>query len=167
MYKRILTLFIVLAINSGLAGCSSPPEVKQPADTVAITTSPKSSTMETPAADPVSAAPLVPEYEVELVAEVLRGECYDDQPDDKRKVVKVICNRVSAGTFGDSIEAVVTAPKQFTGYSPNNEPTANDYDIAREVLDQWYMNGCVPFDDYLFFSSGDGQRPSLAAGTAV
>ena len=100
----------------------------------------------------------MPEHEIELVAKTLRGECYDEQADDKREVVKVICNRVSAGGFGGSIEAVITAPKQFIGYRSDNLPTTNDYEIAREVLAEWYKGGCVPLGEYLFFSSGSGHR---------
>jgi len=106
---------------------------------------------------PEPSLPLVPELEVELVAKTLRGECYDDQPDDKREVVKVICNRVSDGRFGDSIEAVITAPHQFQGFRLDNVPSANDYEIAREVLAEWYGGGCAPLGEYLFFSSGGGR----------
>ena len=116
------------------------------------------STVEIPASEPAPTAPLVPEFEVALVAKVLRGECYDDQPDDKREVVKVICNRVSVGGFGDSIEAVITARGQFAGYHPDNQPTENDYAIAREVLTAWYEGGRAPLGEYLFFSSGSGHK---------
>jgi hypothetical protein len=103
-------------------------------------------------------APLAPECEVELVAKALRGECYEDEPDDKREVARVICNRVSTGGFGDSIEAVITAPMQFVGYRPDNVPSDNDYAIAREILTEWYAGGCAPLGEYLFFSSGAGHR---------
>lgn len=99
---------------------------------------------------------MVPEREIELVAKALRGECYDDQPDDKREVARVICNRVCDGRFGDDVESVVTAPRQFAGYRPDNVPTVNDYEIAREVLTEWYAGGCQPLSKYLFFSSGGG-----------
>jgi hypothetical protein len=105
-----------------------------------------------------SEPPAVPDEEVELVAKVLRGECYDDQTEDKRGVARVICNRVSAGRFGNSIKDVVTAPSQFAGYRESNTPTDGDYEIAREVLSAWYASGCVAFDDYLYFSSGAGHK---------
>jgi spore germination cell wall hydrolase CwlJ-like protein len=106
---------------------------------------------ETPSALQVSDA------EIELVAKTLRGECYDDEIDDKRGVARVICNRVSAGRFGATIEEVVTAPAQFSGYRANNVPTVNDYAIAREVLTEWYVGGCKQLDGSFYFSAGGGR----------
>jgi uncharacterized protein YceK len=155
--KYIKPLLIFMIVCLVLTGCSQtrPKDISTqsaytvaPADTIS-----ESTPDETPV---TSAPPIVPEYEVELVAKTLRGECYDDQPDDKREVVKVICNRVSVGEFGDSIEAVITAPRQFQGYRTDNKPTANDYEIAREVLTEWYENGCLPLGKYLYFSSDAG-----------
>jgi hypothetical protein len=65
---------------------------------------------------------------------------------------------VSVGTFGDSIEAIIAAPKQFAGYRPDNEPTENDFAIAEEILTEWYECGCRQFSEYLFFSSGGGHK---------
>jgi hypothetical protein len=160
-FSSIILLLFILA----LAGCAqtTPPAESTPSPILTETFSDQAAT-ERPSAQtskepsPESAAPLVPEYEVELVAKTLRGECYDDQPDDKREVVKVICNRVAVSGFGGSIEAVVTAKGQFYGYRPGNEPTANDYAVAREVLEQWYGNGCRQMSEYLFFSSGGGHK---------
>ena len=160
MGRQIAILSTVLIILTAvMSGCSSPAK-PEPAEEIAASAIPKDlmTSGTDPTADdlsPESTSPTftVPEHEIELVAKTLRGECYDDQPDDKREVVKVICNRVSAGGFGGSVEAVITAPKQFIGYRPGNVPTENDYIIAREVLEQWYESGCAPLGEYLFFSS--------------
>jgi hypothetical protein len=151
---------IILLLLITLTACA--PEV---APSVTQTETPSASAItntpsETASAEPSprSAAIVVPEREIELVAKVLRGECYDEQEDDKREVGKVICNRVSVGGFGDSIEAVITAPRQFAGYRDDNEPTESDYAIAEEILTEWYIGGCIPLNEYLFFSSGSDHK---------
>jgi hypothetical protein len=156
--KRILRAALALCVI--LSGCahSSPPEpVPSSADTSDPADTPSAITLIDPV-EPLPTPPLVPEREVMLVAKVLRGECYDNQPDDKREVVRVICSRVSDGRFGNSVEEVITAPRQFAGYSPDNVPTANDYEIAREVLAEWYGGGCEALGEYLYFSAGSGHK---------
>jgi len=166
--KKVCTIILAALLIFSLAGCARPDEVapttlhtETPIISETTSAAPHPSSM--PAWIPTSSlspapSPMPPDFEVELVAKTLRGECYDDQPDDKREVVKVICNRVSAPGFGDSIEAVITAPRQFVGYRPGNVPTADDYAIAREILTEWYDGGCVPLGEYLFFSSGDDRQ---------
>jgi hypothetical protein len=155
--KYLINALAALALCAILTACShtpspdisSPPAATFPAPTSDETAEPTSTTP-TP--------PLVPEHEVELVAKTLRGECFDEQHDDKREVVRVICNRVADGRFGDSVEAVITAPRQFVGYRPGNVPTANDTEIAREILTEWYAGGCRALGKYLYFSSGGGHK---------
>jgi hypothetical protein len=157
--KWLLAITLLLLFTLTACTAITPPV---PSDTpteipsVSVITSAPSETA-TAEPSPSSAAIIVPEHEIELVAKTLRGECYDDEEDDKREVAKVICNRVAAG-FGGGIEAVITAHKQFIGYRESNEPTANDYKIAHEVLTVWYESGCLPMSEYLYFSSGGGHK---------
>jgi hypothetical protein len=127
MFKILCGAMMIVALCTGCA--HAPPEAL-PTEASVITETPSPPLIDEAtdsAAPPTITTPdLVPEPEILLASKVLRGECYDDQPDDKCEVVRVICNRVSAGTFGYSIEAVITAPHQFAGYKPGNEPTAND-----------------------------------------
>jgi hypothetical protein len=159
--KHTLTLSFLAAVFCILLVACSPNDTTVPTE-VASPSSIPTVADSTPAPTEMSIAEptslIVPEHEISLVAKTLRGECYDDQHDDKREVVKVICNRVSVGGFGDSIESVITAPHQFAGYSTDNVPTANDYEIAREILTQWYEGGCIPLGEYLFFSSGGNHK---------
>jgi len=157
MKKLIITISLLCIILTGCAH-SPPPDTPSPSSTTSSLVELTSVSTPAETSEPTPVPPLVPDFEIELVAKTLRGECYDDQPDDKREVVKVICNRVSDGRFGDSIEAVITAPRQFHGFRPSIVPTANDYEIAREVLTEWYECGCVPLGEYLFFSSGGGHK---------
>jgi hypothetical protein len=161
--RWLLSIILILAICL-LAGCTQTAPTSEvaaspiPTETlsaVASTEQPSEAVSTEPS--PSFAAVSVPDFEVELVAKVLRGECFDEQTNDKREVVKVICNRVATG-FGDSIEKVITAPKQFVGYRPDNEPTDNDYAVAREVLTEWYESGCASLGEYLYFSSGSGHK---------
>jgi len=173
----VYTALAVAALCILLTGCDNPPSsemsaaymeestpeetspapvpvIPEPAQVVSVAL--EEPPEETP--EPTPEPFIIPEHEIELVAKTLRGECYDEQEDDKREVVRVICNRVSDGSFGDSIEAVITAPHQFVGYRPANEPSDNDYEIAREVLAEWYTGGCQPLSKYLFFSGGSHHK---------
>ena len=167
MKQIYMPALVALLLCMLLTGCAHapPPDISTPTmassapDETTPAPEPTLEVSATPDETPLPAEPLVPEYEVELVAKTLRGECYDGQHDDKREVVRVICNRVSAaGRFGDSVEAVITAPRQFQGYRPGNAPTVNDYEIAREILTEWYAGGCQPLGKNLFFSAGNGHK---------
>lgn len=90
------------------------------------------------------------------MALTLAGECYDHKTEDKRRVCEVILNRVSDGRFGNSIMEVLTAENQFNGYWTQSRPvSANDYEIAEQVLRDWYDGGCKALSEYLFFSASD------------
>jgi len=165
LYITALAVFMLCMI---LTGCGHTPPTETPAPSVAERipedSTPASTPDDTPEPTSTPKPFTVPKHEVDLVAKTLRGECYDEQHDDKREVVRVICNRVSVvrgpdgERFGDSIETVITAPRQFAGYRPGNVPTDNDYEIAREVLVEWYAGGCQPLGKYLFFSAGNGHK---------
>jgi hypothetical protein len=160
---RWLSVIILLLLFTLTACSPATPQEAAPSDTPTETPSALATTndpSEKKIAEPLpsSAAIIIPAREVELVAKTLRGECYDDQLDDKRDVVRVICNRVAERSFGSSIEAVITAPHQFAGYHDDNEPTASDYVIAHEILEQWYGGGCKPLGEYLYFSSGSDHK---------
>lgn len=71
--------------------------------------------------------------EVEIIAQTLAGECYDDKLSDKRNVAEVIVNRVSDGGFGRNVIEIVTAPGQFRGYWYQSRPVSKS-DIQNNVL---------------------------------
>ncbi len=96
--------------------------------------------------------------EVDIIAQTLAGECYDDKLEDKRNVAKVIVNRVSNG-FGKNVIEVVTAPRQFCGYWKQSRPVSeSDIQIAYEVLNDWYANDCKALSEYLFFCAGPNRE---------
>lgn len=97
----------------------------------------------------------------------LAGECYEDKEQDKRLVCEVILNRVSAGNFGgDTVLEVVSAPNQFDGYWRQSRPVSeNDYEIAEQVLSDWYAIGCQPLSDYLFLKPVKTAKTPFDANT--
>lgn len=105
--------------------------------------------------------PTVPwaDFELQAIAQTLAGECYEDKAQDKRRVCEVILNRLSDGSFGDTILEVLTKPGAFNGYWRQSRPISeNDYDIAEQALRDWYDGGCEPLSEWLYFSSGPNRE---------
>lgn len=97
--------------------------------------------------------------ELRAMALTLAGECYDDKEQDKRQVCEVILNRVSDGSWGDTVLDVLTCNSQFGGYWKQSRPvTENDLEIAEQALADWYANDCEALSDYLYFCAGDNRE---------
>jgi hypothetical protein len=92
------------------------------------------------------------EEELYMLAQVITGEARGENTKGKIAVANVVMNRVlSRGYPGDTIEAVITAPGQFSGYSPSIRPTTASMNAARQVLD---MEVWVIPQNVYFFRSG-------------
>jgi len=90
--------------------------------------------------------------ELYMLAQVITGEARGEKTKGKIAVANVVMNRVlSRGYPGDTIEAVITAPGQFSGYSKSIKPTSASMYAARQVLDKevWV----IPQNVYFFNSS--------------
>ena len=74
--------------------------------------------------------------DLEAAAKALWGEARGCSYSEQAKVIWVMCNRVDHG-FGNSIYDVVTAYRQFHGYSKNNPLTQEQLEIAQYVLINW------------------------------
>lgn len=97
--------------------------------------------------------------EIEAMALVLAGECYEDKKQDKRHVCEVILNRVSSDEFDDTIIGVITKPSQFHGYWQQSRPVSeDDRAVAEQALKDWYSLGCAPLSEYLYFEAGDNRE---------
>jgi|AGTN01.1.fsa_nt_gi Cell wall hydrolyses involved in spore germination len=100
------------------------------------------------------------EAELKMLAQLIWGEARGQSLDGKIAVANVVMNRVLCpGQFGSTIEQVVTAGGQFSGYKPTN-PTTGCMSAARWVLD--YEVWVIPQDVYYFravskFSNLKGQ----------
>jgi spore germination cell wall hydrolase CwlJ-like protein len=95
-----------------------------------------------------------------MVAQVIHGESKNQVLEGKIAVGNVIMNRVlNPNYFGNTIKAVVEAPKQFTAYNPSTVPSAACLDAARMVLDD--QKWTVPQNVYFFNPSGSTGRNTL------
>ena len=109
-------------------------------------------------------APWMPdETDVEYIAKTVYGEALIVKSDTRRAaVVWCILNRVDAKGYPDTIEGVVTAPYQFSGYDPDHPVTEDLRDLTIDVLQRWNAEkngetdvGRVLPKGYCFFV-GDG-----------
>lgn len=102
------------------------------------------------------------EADVEIIAKIVWAEARGVQTTaEKAAVVWCILNRYDAGTYGDSIEAVATAPGQFA-YRESSPVKPELKELALDVLERWQAEKAGESDvgrtlpaDYLFFD-GDG-----------
>lgn len=101
--------------------------------------------------------------EAELIAKTLYGE-YNNSANYNQcaAVCWCILNRVDADGFGDTVEEVVTKPKQFVGYRARNPVRSDLYEIAVDVLTKYELEkagvedvGRVLPKEYCYFS-GNG-----------
>lgn len=161
--RRRICAVIAAGVIVGIAWCvissdgSASPKEQPTATLVQFSAAP---VLPTPA--PTEQSPLWSEEDLRDMTLTLAGECYDDKETDKRLVCEVILNRVCAGTFGDTIHEVVSAPHQFNGYwSQSREVSASDIRIAEQALTDWYENGCEPLSEYLYFTAGENRENSF------
>lgn len=102
------------------------------------------------------------ETDIEIIAKIVWAEARGVQTTaEKAAVVWCILNRYDAGTYGDSIEAVATAPGQFA-YRKSSPAEPELKELALDVLERWQAEKDGESDagrtlpaDYLFFD-GDG-----------
>lgn len=98
------------------------------------------------------------EADVVALAQCLEGECGGCSVIQQQAVCCVVFNRVDSPDFPDTLLGVITAPKQFHGYSPDNPVRDDLYELAYQEIKRW-RNGeaGVIGPEYLFFW-GDGRR---------
>lgn len=96
------------------------------------------------------------------LAKTVWGEARGCSTTEQAAVVWCVLNRVDSPQFPGSVAAVVTAPRQFHGYSAANPVDPALLALAQDVLARWEIErlgvgdpGRVLPADYLFFE-GDG-----------
>lgn len=168
----IATLLVILAlvITACVSRCNSADAVDHTEETADLTVQPIYGTgWETnpPTAETTpepSTEPWMPdETDVEYIAKTVYGEALIVKSDTRRAaVVWCILNRVDAKGYPDTIEGVVTAPYQFSGYDPDHPVTEELRDLTIDVLQRWNAEkngetdvGRVLPKGYCFFV-GDG-----------
>lgn len=119
-----------------------------------------------PTPEPVKEERVLDPAEVEYIGRTIWGEADGVKSEAERAAVAwCILNRVDAR--GQTIEEVVTAPRQFHGYRPADkwgDCPQRHLDLAADVMARWYAEkdgaedvGRVLPAEYLFFV-GDGER---------
>lgn len=71
------------------------------------------------------------------IAKTLYGEAGFLDEYERSLVAWCILNRVDEGLGGNTVGEVVSAPRQFDGYSSTNPVTQENYDLAVDVLERW------------------------------
>ncbi len=120
-----------------------------------INTIPKASAV--PEVEQKEVVVTVSTYDAELLAKTIYGEARGVAPVEQAAVAWCILNR--ADVYGVSVEAVVTAPYQFLGYSEYHPVDPEIYAIAVDVLTRHAKEqmgetdvGRVLPSNYLWFS---------------
>lgn len=100
--------------------------------------------------------------DIELIAKTVYGEARGCSIAEQSAVIWCILNRVDAG-YG-TIEEVITAPYQFTGYKEEHPVQGDFVELAIDVLLRWQIEkycigevGRTLPDNYLYFH-GDGKQ---------
>ena len=113
--------------------------------------------------EPASVRYIPNEADVTLLAKLIWGEARGVKATSQKAAVAwCALNRVDSRRFPNTVEAVVKAPCQFTGYNDGNPVIAEFRLLAIDVLERWNSekNGNGSYGrtlprDYLFFV-GDG-----------
>ena len=154
---QVITVVCVVAIGKKPEGVESP----QYEETVVVATESLSVAQEEGEVQEYP-PPLYSQEEVALVAKTIYGEARGCSDAEKRLVAWCICNRVDDGTWGDTIEDIVTYPNAFYGYDESWPEDSECVRVAQDVLTEWRTGGeadvLEPYattSEYLYFG-GDG-----------
>lgn len=90
--------------------------------------------------------------ESEALARVLYG-VKDNSTDDLKTYCWCVLNRVDNDMYPDTVEEVISQPKQWMQYSDDNPVLENLYQIAREQLEAWHDGTRRPIsDDFVYMN---------------
>lgn len=168
----IATLAVIIAfvITACVSLCKSADLTEADAETPDLTIEPiygigwETNPPTTETTPETTTEPWIPsESDVEYIAKTVYGEALIVKSDTRRAaVVWCILNRVDARGFDNTIEGVVTAPYQFSGYDPDHPVLPELRDLVIDVLQRWNAEkngetevGRVLPKEYTFFV-GDG-----------
>ena len=111
------------------------------------------------------AADKITERDIVLCAKLVWGEARGVKSKaEKAAVIWCVLNRLDAG-YASTIEKVITARGQFTGYRKSNPVTDELYELAKDVLTRYYLEkdgvqdvGRTLPSDYLWFTGYKGRN---------
>lgn len=107
----------------------------------------------------------ITERDIVLCAKLLWGEARGVKSKaEQAAVIWCVLNRLDAG-YASTIEEVITAKGQFTGYKKSNPVTEELYELAKDVLTRYYLEkegvhdvGRTLPSDYLWFTGYKGRN---------
>lgn len=107
----------------------------------------------------------ITERDIVLCAKLVWGEARGVKSKaEKAAVIWCVLNRLDAG-YASTIEKVITARGQFTGYRKSNPVTEELYELAKDVLTRYYLEkegvrnaGRTLPSDYLWFTGYKGRN---------
>lgn len=107
----------------------------------------------------------ITERNIVLCAKLLWGEARGVKSKaEQAAVIWCVLNRLDAG-YANTIEGVITARGQFTGYRKSNPVTDELYGLSRDVLIRYYLErdgvqntGRTLPNDYLWFTGYKGRN---------
>ncbi len=161
VYQPATRVAIPATSASGTASRTNSSATSNTSDTspsAARTTSATASTSQTAAPSTPPAVVPYTSADLDLIAQVIRGEANNQPVDARLGVAAVIVNRVRSGEFGASIENVVNAPGQFQSVgSPlfALHPLAGNEQLALEAV-----HGSDPTGGALYFYNPAMTPPS-------
>lgn len=167
----VCAVFAMLLVSCGLQYAPAEAQAPEPAPAPAkpvvqlIRTLPPIEFVPVSTPEPTPEITIAP-YEAELIAKTLYGEYRGPDKLQQAGVVWCILNRCDA--WGETVEAVVTAPNQFLGYRASNPVEPYLYDMAVDVLTRWQMEklgetdvGRVLPADYLWFGANKNYTKNI------
>jgi hypothetical protein len=102
--------------------------------------------------------------DIELLAKTVWGEARGCDPAEQSLVIWTILQRVDADDHGDTVEDVVTDPRQFGGYRSKNPIEPEIYALCAREVGKWTRGELPPTlqpyaqsSPYLYFD-GDGKH---------
>ena len=102
--------------------------------------------------------------DIEMLAKMVWGEARGCSPEEWRLVVWTVLQRVDADRWGNTIEEVVTARRQFVGYRTENPICPDIHAVVIAELSDWIQGAEPPTHEiyaptvpYYYFD-GDGRN---------
>ena len=162
----LLVMVLTLIIISTSIPCADTPMSEAPTEETEVQPTkilPTEVVIPEPSEIPTEVVNPWTDEEVIVLAQMLYGECRGVKSiTEQAACVWCVLNRCD--TYGQSVIEVVTAPRQFHGYDPNNPVWDNLVALSEDVLSRWHREkngeesvGRVLPADYLWFT-GDGWR---------
>lgn len=92
------------------------------------------------------------DYEKELIYKITWREAGNQCVEGKRAVIEVILNRLMDETWPNTIEGVLSQPRQFTTWAGRNSVSQENINSIAPILDIVYEEEPILTDKYFYFN---------------